>query len=84
MKALTKKTKKTFVILSIAFVLCLIAASLVIGYAGGIRGWGLLGVCFFLTFGIIVILAQLIPAGIMLSSFVVGAISALRKKEAHA
>jgi hypothetical protein len=83
MIALTKKMKKTFIVLSIVFVFALILTSLVIGIAGGVKGWGLLGVCFFLTVGIVVILGQLIPAGIVLSSFIVGVISSLRKKEVH-
>jgi len=52
-----------------------------IGYAGGIRGVGLLGGCLFLTFGIIIVLAQLIPAAILLSSIVGTAFSSFRKSE---
>ena len=55
--------------------------SLGIAYAGGIRGIGLLGIWFFLTFGIIVVLAQLIPAGILLSSFIGTSFSSLRRNE---
>ena len=55
--------------------------SLGIAYAGGIRGMGLLGVWFFLTFGIIVVLAQLIPAGILLSSFIGTSFSSIRRNE---
>jgi hypothetical protein len=42
---------------------------------------GLLGGCFFLTFGIIIVLAQLIPAAILFSSFVGTAVSFFRKSE---
>jgi hypothetical protein len=63
-------TKKIFFILSLVFVMAIVFASTAIAYAGGVRGVGLLGGCFFLTFGIIVVLAQLIPAAVLLSSLV--------------
>jgi hypothetical protein len=55
--------------------------SLGIAYAGGIRGVGLLGVWFFITFGIIVVLAQLIPAGVLLSRFIGTSLSSFRRDE---
>jgi hypothetical protein len=55
--------------------------SLGVAYTGGVRGLGLLGGCFSLTFGIIVILAQLIPAAILLSSFVGTIFSFFQKSE---
>ena len=61
--------KKILSILSLVFVLAITLVSSGVAYAGGVRGIGLLGVLFFLTFGIVVALAQLIPAGILLSSF---------------
>jgi hypothetical protein len=70
--------EKILIILSLVFVLSVALASFGIGYAGGVRGVGLLGVCFFLTFGILVVLAQLIPAGILLSSFIATAFSTFR------
>ena len=73
--------KKILIILSLILVLSIALFSLGIAYAGGIRGIGLLGVWFFLTFGIIVVLAQLIPAGILLSSFIGTAFSSFRKGE---
>jgi len=73
--------KKILIILSLILVLSIALFSLGIAYAGGIRGVGLLGVWFFLTFGIIVVLAQLIPAGILLSSFIGTAFSSFRKGE---
>ena len=66
---MSEKMKKILTILSVVFVLSVSLTSLGIAYAGGIRGVGLLGVWFFLTFGIVVVLAQLIPAGILLASF---------------
>ncbi len=75
------KRRKIIIVLSLAFILAISVASLGIAYGGGVRGIGLLGVWFFLTFGIIVVLAQLIPAGILLSSFIGTAFSSLRKGE---
>jgi len=78
---MSEKMKKILVILSLALVLAIALVSLGIAYAGGVRGIGLLGVWFFLTCGIIVVLAQLIPAGILFSSFISTAISSFRKGE---
>jgi hypothetical protein len=71
--------KKIMAILGLVFVLSVVLASLGIAFAGGIRGAGLLGVCFFLTFGILVVLAQLVPAGILLSAIVGTPFSSSRK-----
>ena len=73
--------KKILVILSLTFIAAIGLFSLGIAYAGGVRGIGLLGVWFFLTFGIVIVLAQLIPAGILLSSFIGTAFSSFRKGE---
>ncbi|MEW6375956.1 MAG: hypothetical protein AB1502_09250 [Thermodesulfobacteriota bacterium] len=73
--------KKILTILSLTLVFAIAMASLGIAYAGGVRGLGLLGVWFFLTCGIIVVLAQLIPAGILLSSFIGTAFTSFRKVE---
>jgi hypothetical protein len=81
MNPMAKRMRKILIILSLAFILAIGMFSLGIAYAGGIRGIGLLGVWFFLTFGIIVVLAQLIPAGILFSSFIGSAFSSFRKGE---
>jgi hypothetical protein len=73
--------KKIFIILSLALVMSIALFSLGIAYAGGVKGMGLLGVLFFLTFGVIVVLAQLVPAGILLSSFIGVSFSSFRKAE---
>ncbi len=73
--------KKIFIILSLVLVMSIALFSLGIAYAGGVKGMGLLGVLFFLTFGIIVVLAQLVPAGILLSSFMGVSFSSFRKAE---
>ena len=78
---MSRQMKKILLILSMVLVLSIALASLGIAYAGGIRGVGLLGVWFFMTCGIVVVLAQLIPAGILFSSFISAAFSSFRKGE---
>lgn len=78
---MTLKMKKILVILSLVLIGAIGFFSLGIAYAGGVRGVGLLGVWFFLTFGIIIVLAQLIPAGILLSAFIGTGFSSTRKEE---
>jgi hypothetical protein len=75
------RIKNILILLTLILVLTIALVSLGIAYAGGIRGIGLLGVCFFFTGGVIVVLAQLIPAGILLSSFIGAATSPTRKSE---
>jgi hypothetical protein len=75
------RTQKIFIALSLVLIMSIALFSLGIAYAGGVRGIGLLGVLFFLTFGIIVVLAQLVPAGILLSSFIGASFSSSRKSE---
>ena len=78
---MSRQMKKIFVIMSLVLVISIALAALGIAYAGGIRGIGLLGVWFFMTCGIVVVLAQLIPAGILFSSFIGAAFSSFRKGE---
>jgi len=73
------KIGKILFILSLVFIMSIIFASFGIAFAGGVRGAGLIGACFFLTFGIIIVLAQVIPAGILFSSLV-GAITSPSRK----
>ena len=73
--------RKILLLMGLILILAIAFASLGIAYAGGIRGIGLLGVCFFFTGGVVVVLAQLIPAGILISSFVGTALSSFRKGE---
>jgi hypothetical protein len=81
MRNMSDKMKKIIIILSLVLILAIGIFSLGVAYAGGVRGIGLLGVWFFLTFGIVVVLAQLIPAGILLSSFIATGFSSFRKGE---
>jgi hypothetical protein len=73
--------KKILITLSLILVFLIGIFSLGIAYAGGIRGIGLLGVWFFLTFGVVIVLAQLIPAGILFSSLIGTVFSSSRKEE---
>lgn len=75
------RMRKILVILSFTLILSIAFASLGIAYLGGVRGLGLLGVWFFMTCGIVVVLAQLIPAGILLVSLIGGTASSLRGGE---
>ena len=78
---MNKKMRKILTILSLVLIMSITLFSLGIAYKGGVRGIGLVGVMFFFTFGIIVVLAQLIPAGILLSSFIGAAVSPRRMSE---
>lgn len=78
---MSQNMKKIVVVLSLTLILAIAMGSLVVAYAGGIRGIGLLGVWFFLTFGIIVVLAQVIPAGILLTSFLKTIFTPYRESE---
>jgi hypothetical protein len=80
-KPMSEKMRKIAIILSLVLVAAIALVSLMIAYAGGVKGIGLLGVWFFLTFGIIVVLAQLIPAGILLSSLISTIFSSFRGGE---
>ena len=73
--------KKILIILSLVLLISIVLFLCGIAYAGGVRGIGLLGGCFLLTFGIIVVLAQLIPGVILLSSFIGTAFSFFRRNE---
>ena len=75
------KMIKILVLLASVLGLAIASFSLGIGYVGGIRGIGLIGVCFFFTGGVVVVLAQLVPAGILLSSFIGTAFTSFRKGE---
>ncbi len=75
------RMKRILTILSVVLTMSIALFSLGIAYMGGVKGIGLIGVMFFLTFGIIVVLAQLIPAGILFSSFIRAATSGKRKSE---
>lgn len=73
--------KRVIGVISLAMVIGISLFSLATAWGGGVRGIGLLGMWFFYTFGIIVVLAQLIPAGIVLFSFIAGHFSPLKREE---
>ena len=72
---------KILTTLSMVLFFSFVLISVGVAYAGGVRGVGLVGVSFFLTIGITLVLAQLIPAGILLFSIVAAAFSSSRKNE---
>jgi hypothetical protein len=78
---MSAKMKKILAILGLVLIISITLFSFGIAYKGGIRGIGLLGIMFFFTFGTIVVLAQLIPAGILLSTIIGTAISPTRRSE---
>ncbi len=78
---MSRKMKKIILLLASVLVLTIALFSLGIGYAGGVRGTGLIGVCFFFTGGVVVVLAQLVPAGILISTFIGTAFSSFRRGE---
>ena len=78
---MSAKMKKILAILGLVLITSITLFSLGIAYKGGIRGIGLLGIMFFFTFGVIVVLAQLIPAGILLSTIIGTAVSPTRRSE---
>ena len=78
---MSEDMKKIALILSFALVVAISLFSVSLAYAGGIRGVGLLGVWFFMTFGIVVVLAQVIPAGILFVSMINGVFTPARRNE---
>ena len=78
---MSRQMKRIFIILSLVLVFSIAMTSLGIAYAGGVRGIGLLGISFFFTMGAIVILAQAIPAGILLSAMIKSIFSSSRGDE---
>ncbi len=78
---MSAKMKEILAILGLVLIISITLFSFGIAYKGGIRGIGLLGIMFFFTFGVIVVLAQLIPAGILLSTIIGTAVSPTRRSE---
>jgi uncharacterized membrane protein len=78
---MSKTAKRIVAILSSTLMIAIAIFSLGIAYAGGIRGIGLLGIWFFMTFGIAVVLAQVIPAVILFVSFIGAVFSPSRRSE---
>jgi len=81
MIAMSSRMKKILTALSLVLIMSITIFSFGIAYKGGVRGIGLVGVMFFFTFGVIVVLAQLIPACILISSFIGAVTSPTRTSE---
>lgn len=80
MTALSRKSKKLLITLGIVLLILLTFVSLTIAYTMNIKGSGPLGVWFLLTFGVVIVLAQLIPACFLFSGLVNSAYSMFRKR----
>ncbi|HSB07577.1 MAG TPA: hypothetical protein VLK23_20550 [Thermodesulfobacteriota bacterium] len=76
-----EKMKKILIILTLVFIFSVALTSVGIAYKGGVKGIGLLGLSFFLTFGVILVLGQLIPAGVLISVMIGTSFSSFRKTE---
>lgn len=80
-KKMSKQTKEIIILLSLILVLAIVTTSFIIAYTGGVRGIGLLGISFFLTFGVVIVLAQVIPAGILFCMIIRSIFSSFRGNE---
>ncbi len=78
---MSKQTKKVIIILALVLIFAITTASLTVAYAGGVRGIGLLGLTFFLAGGIVIVLAQMIPAGILFCMMIRSMFSSIRGSE---
>ncbi len=63
---MTKQMKKILTILSLVLIIAIAVTSSLIAYLSGVRGLGILGISFFFTAAVVIVLAQVIPAGILL------------------
>lgn len=71
--------ERIFLILCSVWILTVALTFAGIAYSGGIRGVELVAVALFLTFGVTTLVAQLIPGGILLSTFAGMALSFLKR-----
>ena len=78
---MSKRMKKIVTILSLVLIFAIAMTSFGITYAKGVRGLGLLGITFFFSAGVIIILAQVIPAGIVFALMIRSAFSGSRREE---
>ncbi len=78
---MTKQMKKILTILSLALIFAIAITSSGIAYLSGVRGIGLLGISFFFTAAVVIVLAQVIPAGILLVLMIRSALSSVGRVE---
>ena len=78
---MTKERKRVFVVAGLVLILSIVVFSFVIAYMGGVRGIGLMGISFFLTAGVVIVLAQLIPASILFCMMIRSLFSSTRGGE---
>jgi hypothetical protein len=77
-----ERMMKILVLLSLLLIVSIALVTFGITYAGGVRGFVLMGVFSFFAGGVIVILVQLMPAEILLASFIGTTFAFLRKSGA--
>jgi len=80
-KVMSWRMRKILMMIGLTWILSISIGLVAIAYAGGLRGIGLLGVWFLFSSGMVIILAQLIPMVILLSSFIGTVSSSHRKHE---
>jgi len=78
---MSKKMKKILTILSLVLIFSITMTSFGIAYVKGIRGIGLLGISFFFTGAVVIVLAQLIPAGVLFVLMIRSALSSIGSNE---
>ncbi|OGP86714.1 MAG: hypothetical protein A2156_04420 [Deltaproteobacteria bacterium RBG_16_48_10] len=78
---MSKQTKRILAILSLVLIFSIAMGSFGIAYTGGVRGIGLLGISFFFTVGIVIVLAQVIPASILFCMVISSVFSTFRRNE---
>ena len=78
---MSKKMKKILAILSLVLIFSIVMTSFGIAYVKGVRGIGLLGISFFFTAAVVIVLAQLIPAGVVFVLMIRYALSSIGSNE---
>ena len=78
---MSKKMKKILTILCLVLIFSIVMTSLGIAHARGVRGIGLLGISFFFTAAVVIVLAQLIPASVLLVLMIRSALSSIGSNE---
>ena len=76
---MTKQMKKILTILGLVLILTIAVTSSGIVYLSGVRGIGILGISFFFTAAVVIVLAQVIPAGILLALMIRSALSSAHR-----
>jgi len=83
---MSNKIKKILMILGLVLILAIAVTSSGIAYLSGVRGLGIIGISFLFTAAVVIVLAQVIPAGILLVFMIKSALSSVHRARipAHA